>query len=262
MAAGLATGARRGLLMKGGAVLEQMGRVTLVAFDKTGTLTASKPVVTDVLAFAAAEPDVVAFAAALEAGSAHPIAQAFTAVQASAAQGSAALMLPQATAMASVPGRGIAADIDGRRWRLGSAAWVAELAGVEGQEVPASDAAGVTEVFLGTDGAWIARFELADAIKPDAQAAIAWFRERGCQTVLLSGDAPVIAGEVARGYSPALYEAKDDGEATRAKMPISWRPSSRLCSIRSAILSCRVVNSPTLIEAPSAPERNSNCSCS
>lgn len=180
-------------------VLETLHRATHVVFDKTGTLTEGRPSLQRTVCLGSVDAaTALRIAAALEAGSAHPIAQAFTAVQASAAQGSAALMLPQATAMASVPGRGIAADIDGRRWRLGSAAWVAELAGVEGQEVPASDAAGVTEVFLGTDGAWIARFELADAIKPDAQAAIAWFRERGCQTVLLSGDAPVIAGEVAR----------------------------------------------------------------
>ncbi len=99
--------------------------------------------------------------------------------------------------MEAVAGRGIAADVDGQRWWLGSAAWVAQGAGCELASAPVSEAAGITEIFLGSAGAWVARFELADAIKPDAAAAIAWFRARGCQTLLLSGDAPAIANDVA-----------------------------------------------------------------
>ncbi len=175
-------------------VLETLHRATHVVFDKTGTLTEGKPSLQrTVILGSIDEASALRIAAALESGSAHPIAQAFT-----AAQAGAKVMLPQASAMQSVPGCGIAADVEGRRWRLGSAAWVAELAGTEGKAVPVAEAAGVSEVFLGTDGEWIARFELADAIKADAGAAISWFRERGCRTVLLSGDAPAIAGEVAR----------------------------------------------------------------
>ena len=75
IAAGLSAGARRGLLLKGGAVLESLGKITAVAFDKTGTLTEGKPKVTDVVALRphrAAE--VLRLAAALETGSSHPLA--------------------------------------------------------------------------------------------------------------------------------------------------------------------------------------------
>ena len=76
IAAGLSAGARRGLLLKGGAVLEAAGKLRTIAFDKTGTLTEGKPKVTDVVGFADAADRVLALAAALEAGSSHPIAVA------------------------------------------------------------------------------------------------------------------------------------------------------------------------------------------
>ena len=79
IAAGLAAGARRGLLMKGGAVLEAFGRITAVAFDKTGTLTEGKPGVTDIVAFGRDEREVLSLAAALEQGSSHPLAMAILA---------------------------------------------------------------------------------------------------------------------------------------------------------------------------------------
>ncbi len=185
-------------------VLETLHRATHVVFDKTGTLTEGKPSLQRTVRLGSVdEASALRIAAALEAGSAHPIAQAFAAAMASSAanlkpasgNGSGDAALPQATMTEAVAGRGLSGALDGRHWRLGSAEFVAELAG---SAAPASESTVVTEVFLGAEGEWIARFELADAIKPDAQAAIAWFRERGCKTVLLSGDAPAIAGEVGR----------------------------------------------------------------
>src|SRR5690606_3005896 len=73
---GLSAGARRGLLIKGGAVLESVGDVQTVAFDKTGTLTENRPRVTDVVPLAGSEAEILRFAAAVEAGSAHPLARA------------------------------------------------------------------------------------------------------------------------------------------------------------------------------------------
>ena len=75
IASSLSAGARRGLLMKGGAVIEATAKVTKVAFDKTGTLTHGRPVVTDVIAFdGVTEAQLLAVAAGVENGSSHPLA--------------------------------------------------------------------------------------------------------------------------------------------------------------------------------------------
>src|SRR3546814_929780 len=77
IASGLAAGARRGLLVKGGNALETIGRVSAIAFDKTGTLTEGRPRVTDVVSFAQGrENEVLALAASVESGSNHPLANA------------------------------------------------------------------------------------------------------------------------------------------------------------------------------------------
>ncbi len=76
IAAALSAGARRGLLMKGGTVLEGLGAIKAVAFDKTGTLTEGRPKVTDIVAIGRSEDQVLSLAAALETGSSHPLALA------------------------------------------------------------------------------------------------------------------------------------------------------------------------------------------
>ncbi|HBF28807.1 heavy metal translocating P-type ATPase, partial [Rhizobium sp.] len=76
IAASLSSGARRGLLLKGGAVLERLGKINTVCFDKTGTLTEGKPTVTDILAFSRDAAEILRLSAALEAGSSHPLATA------------------------------------------------------------------------------------------------------------------------------------------------------------------------------------------
>ena len=79
IAASLSAGARRGLLLKGGAVLEKLGRITVAAFDKAGTLTEGKPQVTDVIGLSRPEADVLRLAAAVEIGSSHRLATAILA---------------------------------------------------------------------------------------------------------------------------------------------------------------------------------------
>ncbi len=115
IAAGLPAGARRGLLLKGGAVLETLGRITAVAFDKTGTLTEGKPKVTDVVAGARSENQVLSLAAALETGSNHPLA---TAILARAAE--SGVPVPPAAKVAAVPGKGLSGSVGGLALFLGS----------------------------------------------------------------------------------------------------------------------------------------------
>ncbi len=115
IAAGLSAGARRGLLIKGGAVLEQLGKLRLVALDKTGTLTAGTPRVTDVESWIAEEDDnsVLRLAAAIERDSSHPIA---TAIVEHARQ--SGINLPTVTGGRALAGRGVSGQVEGRELSL------------------------------------------------------------------------------------------------------------------------------------------------
>ena len=115
IAAALSAGARRGLLLKGGAVLENLGKITAVAFDKTGTLTEGKPAVTDILGFDHREADVLRVAAALETGSSHPLA---TAILAKAA--AEKIAVPPVTDARAINGTGCRGRAS-RAWKRSSA---------------------------------------------------------------------------------------------------------------------------------------------
>jgi Cd2+/Zn2+-exporting ATPase len=108
IAAGLSAGARQGLLLKGGAVLEGLRKTTAVAFYKTGTLTEGKPVVTDIVAIGRSEKQVLSLAAALEAGSSHPLA---IAILARAAADKAPI--PPASGARAIGGKGVIGKVGG-----------------------------------------------------------------------------------------------------------------------------------------------------
>ena len=115
IASALSSGARRGLLMKGGAVIEAAAATTHVAFDKTGTLTHGRPRVTDVVPISGSETEVLALAAAVEAGSSHPLAEAIL----SRAEAAGAPFLA-ATAAKALPGKGAEAVGAGATAGVGS----------------------------------------------------------------------------------------------------------------------------------------------
>src|SRR3954467_9980776 len=116
IAAGLSAGARRGLLLKGGAVLETLGTITAAAFDKTGTLTEGTPKVTDVVALGRSDRDVLSLAAVLESGSNHPLALAILA----RAEADGVPVPPVADAKAA-PGKGVTGRVGGETLFLASA---------------------------------------------------------------------------------------------------------------------------------------------
>ncbi len=121
IAASLASGARRGLLLKGGAVLEGLGKLTAIAFDKTGTLTEGKPKVTDVVPFGRKVHEVLRYAAALEMGSSHPLALAV--LERADEDG---IDAPAATDAKALGGKGVTAVIDGVEVFFGSPKAAAE----------------------------------------------------------------------------------------------------------------------------------------
>ena len=182
---------RRGILIVQPHVLETLHRATHIIFDKTGTLTAGKPVLRHVELLATASPDwCVQLAAAMEKSSAHPLAAALVA----AAQDIPGAAL-QVAEVRQVAGRGLEATFEGRTFRLGTATFVAELAG-------AIDDAGspdATAVYLGSAAGWLARFDLADGVRSDAHDVVAHFQRGGKTVILLSGDQQAVAQQVAAG---------------------------------------------------------------
>jgi Zn2+/Cd2+-exporting ATPase len=186
VAAGLSAGARRGLLMKGGAVLEQVGRVTIAAFDKTGTLTVGKPKVTEVLPFGRDERDVLSLAAALEEGSAHPLAQAIL-VKAKELN----VPVPPAGKLAAVAGKGVTGSVGGVPLFLGSPQAASErtpLTGEQARAVETLNEAGNTVSVLVAGGKVAGLIAMRDEPRPDAEAGIAALRRMGINSIMLTGD--------------------------------------------------------------------------
>jgi Cu2+-exporting ATPase len=180
---------RQGVLITGAQTLETLHRATHVVLDKTGTLTHGRPVVAHIQAFSAMRADFcLQVAATLEAESAHPLARAIATAAAEAGREDWS-----ATAVVETPGRGLEGLVHNRRYRLGSAHFVAGLSGPAPRHVIG---AGVTPVYLGAEGQWLACLELQDGLRPDAQATVDYFRNAGKTVVLLSGDYDVLARRV------------------------------------------------------------------
>ncbi len=183
---------RQGVLVVQPHVLETLHRTTHVIFDKTGTLTTGKPVLHHI---AAAGPDstgrCLQLAAALEASSAHPLALAIIEAASEAGVTAGGIV---ARDLHHSAGQGIEGVIEGVRYRLGSAAFVGEIAGTP---EPHGARDSFTPVYLGTVGAWLARFDLADAARHDAKQVIEHFRSAGKKVILLSGDQQAVTQRVA-----------------------------------------------------------------
>ena len=186
IAAGLAVGARRGLLIKGGAVLEALRTINAVAFDKTGTLTEGKPAVTDLVAFTGDEAGLLARAAALEAGSTHPLASAILA-QAAARE----LAIPPVQAAAALGGEGVSGTVEGAALFLGSpkaAGARATLSAEQEATIGALNEAGKTVAVLVADGRAQGLIALRDEPRADARAGLDALKAEGIRTLMLTGD--------------------------------------------------------------------------
>lgn len=204
--AGTGAGARAGILIKDAEALEVAHRVSVVAFDKTGTLTVGKP---DVVALIAADGDeaaLLARLAALQSGSEHPLARAVLA--AAAARG---IAHQPAREVRALPGRGIAGVVDGHPLQLGSDALRASLyadAGPLQAEAERLRGEGRTVSWLMADGRVAGLVAFGDAVKPGAAQAIARLRTAGIRTVMLTGDNPGAAAQVARALGLDEFQAE------------------------------------------------------
>ncbi|CAN7248568.1 heavy metal translocating P-type ATPase [Pararhizobium sp. LjRoot238] len=186
IAASLSAGARRGLLMKGGAVLETLGAINAVALDKTGTLTEGKPKVTDIIGFGHSQTEVLTFAAALETGSSHPLAKAI--LHRAAVD---KLQLPTASEAKALGGKGVTATVDGRSVFLGSPQAAGEYAALSAEQtarIAALNDEGKTVSVLIVGEALAGAIAMRDEPRADAKSGLKALTDAGVRIVMLTGD--------------------------------------------------------------------------
>jgi Cd2+/Zn2+-exporting ATPase len=196
--AGIAQAARNGVLIKGGAHLENLGALQVMAFDKTGTLTAGSFTVTDIVSLNGAGPDeVLRLAAAVEQQSNHPLALAV--VRTAQERG---LELPAAIGLENLPGHGVKSEVDGRPVLIGSARLFAETAVTRLdagtlQAVERLEDTGKTTMIVCHGDQFLGLLALADTPRPAIQQTMAELLGLGIQKlVMLTGDNADVARQI------------------------------------------------------------------
>jgi Cd2+/Zn2+-exporting ATPase len=195
IAASLSAGARRGMLMKGGAVLESFRTITKVAFDKTGTLTAGKPKVTDIVGVSRSKEETLRLAADLEVGSSHPLALAIL-----GAAKDRGIEPTSATDARAIGGEGVVGKVGGVELFLGSpqaAAKRAKLPDDLGGRITALNDAGKTVSILLAGSEVAGLIAMRDEPREDARRGIEALRELGISAVMLTGDNKRTAAAIA-----------------------------------------------------------------
>ena len=200
----LSAAARNGVLIKGGAHLERLAAVRVVAFDKTGTLTRGEPSVTDVIAVGSASPrDVLRFAAAVERRSEHPIGRAI------AAQASlAGIEVPEATTFMSSPGMGVEALVGRSTAVVGNDALMRASKIASPADLESLRRDGHTLVFVAVDGVLLGAIAIADPVRATARETLELLRTHGIRRVaMLTGDHAASARAIADALALDEYHA-------------------------------------------------------
>lgn len=215
LVAAIANSARRGILVKSGSSIEQIGKVDVVAFDKTGTLTLGKPVVKEVIPLKGVEADrLLGLAATVERFSEHPIGRSI--VQAAEEK---AVTVGEPADFVVLPGFGVKAKVAEQDVIIGKCALVTEhgarLSAEFEDKVKRLEQQGKTVILVMVSGEVEGLITLVDEPRPEAKAAISELKRLGVEQVLLitgdsSGTAERIAGElgVDRFYAQVLPQDK------------------------------------------------------
>ena len=204
---GLAAAARLGILVKGGAFLEEGRKIAVLAIDKTGTLTKGRPMVTDIVPLGRhSASDALHIAARLDANSEHPLAAAI--VQA-CAEGHECRLEPVMDFEALV-GRGVTGKLDGERYYIGNHRLTHDN-NVCSDAVEAIlhrlETEGKTPIILTTETESLAVLGVADTLRDESAAVIADLHSMGIRTVMLSGDHQIVAEAVAKEAGIAWVQA-------------------------------------------------------
>ena len=183
---GIATGARRGLLIKGGVVLEAIGKVKTIAFDKTGTLTEGTPKVTDIVVFNGSENAMMRFAAAVESTSSHPLSLAI--VEAATQSG---ITYSRAKDAKALSGRGVQGHVGKALITIASPRYAAEISKISNgqkQIFLKFEEQGKTLGVVVKDKTLLGVIAMRDELRPDAASAMVRLRAMQIETIMLTGD--------------------------------------------------------------------------
>lgn len=186
IAASLSTGARQGLLMKGGVVIEAAAKTGIVAFDKTGTLTQGRPRVTEVIALGHPEREVVELAASVETGSSHPLAIAI--IERAKAH---AIPVRNAIEAKAIAGQGVTGMLDGVAIFVGAPRHALSRATFDDRAkaaVEQLETAGKTVAAVIADGTLAGLIAMRDEPREDAAQAITELKAMGIRSLMLTGD--------------------------------------------------------------------------
>ncbi|HHB11983.1 MAG TPA: copper-translocating P-type ATPase [Chromatiales bacterium] len=202
---GTGRAAELGVLYRKGEALEVLDHIDTVVFDKTGTLTEGRPRVTDVVVVEGVRDEILRLAACAELASEHPVARAVVEWA-----GTADLELKPPEAFEAVPGSGLRAIVEGRRVVVGTMRFLeAEGVALDGvrEVVERLAAAARTPLVVAVDERAAAVLAIADPLRPETPAVVAWLQERGLRVVMVTGDLERTARAVAREAGIAEVQA-------------------------------------------------------
>jgi Cd2+/Zn2+-exporting ATPase len=194
VAAGIGSAGKRGILIKGGIHLENLGKTKAVAFDKTGTLTTGTPAVTDIITLNGDEPAVLRIAYTVERCSDHPIARAI--VKRAETGG---IRPHEAIGECALPGQAATAIINGTPYFAGKPEYFSGITPDAGtlHTIDRLRAEGKTVIFVGTEEKVLGLIAVRDQVRPNAKAMIDELHAMGIATIMLTGDNGVTARAVA-----------------------------------------------------------------
>lgn len=202
-----AMSAQHGILVRNREAFERANDIKTIAFDKTGTLTEGRFGVQRIYAEGMSELEALVIAASLESLSEHPLGQSIV-TEAIRRQG----QLDRVTEFQAVPGRGVAGTVNGQHYRVGRPEWVAESKLQFSASLQTGlnqvESRGESAIVLLNDRQVLAVFGLADRVRENARSAIMRLHEMGIETVMITGDAVVVAKTVAADLKIDRYYAR------------------------------------------------------
>ena len=243
-------GARKGILFKTAASLEEAGKTQIAVLDKTGTITKGEPKVTDIIPFEITENELLKYAYSIEAKSEHPLAKA---VIAKAQE--IGLVPYEITGFKAESGNGLSGEYNGKKIIGGSKKYISSLIGISNDILSKADKLseeGKTPLFFMLDNKLLGIIAVADVIKEESPQAIKQLQNMGIKVVMLTGDNErtakavgklagvdeVIAGVMPDGKEKVVAELKKQGKVLMVGDGINDAPALTRADIGMAIGSC------------------------